>query len=518
MANAGIDIVLHDTYYVVGHFHYVLSMGAVFAMFAAFYHWIELFTGFRYSEVIGRLHFWFTFVGVNMTFFPMHFLGLAGMPRRIPDYPDSYWAWNYICSVGSLVSVFGVLLFLLMIYYLLKENDLSFSFNDQSRYIFIKPGFDIIFEAYFPAYNFFNVYSFYSSSVKLQKSIDFDIYLTDVTNDYISPKTFVFPSDLSPFYSPTASFFPIKQIFSFFYNLGPLSSYFFVDFGQLINKDKRPFKNKLVAFYNDGWLGRINSLLNLSLNKLNFYKAIIVISNYVTVFKFVNNRYISLYNLMLNNFSIKSIFDINDSFAIDYYKSIELFQNLDTNWLLQNYPIYCFKSLNLNYKLIGSGLINDSKFLYDINHNCLNYIKVSTITKYNYSNSWYFYLYSNLLFNIELISSTTLQIKRFLAFFNFILVSSNLKDDQFLLILNKYFYFFFPYGDISWTINHFLSELEYYINFNDLLISQNCIEFFLHEGIDNYSLNSIYSYMLIDTYQSLLMFHTSPLSSLLDIK
>ncbi|HEX5778808.1 MAG TPA: cytochrome c oxidase subunit I [Xanthobacteraceae bacterium] len=115
LSNAGIDRALHDTYYVVAHFHYTMSLGATFGIFCGWYYWFPKMTGYNYSEGLAKVHFWLTFIGVNLVFFPQHFSGLAGMPRRYVDYPDAFAGWNFVSSIGSYVSALGLVMFFVVI-------------------------------------------------------------------------------------------------------------------------------------------------------------------------------------------------------------------------------------------------------------------------------------------------------------------------------------------------------------------------------------------------------------------
>ena len=123
LSNASLDIAMHDTYYVVGHFHYTMSIGALFGVFAGFYYWFGKMSGRQYPETLGKIQFWTMFIGVNVTLIPMHFLGLAGMPRRIPDYPDAFAGWNLISSIGTYIAAASAVLFVYIVIRTLRSGE-----------------------------------------------------------------------------------------------------------------------------------------------------------------------------------------------------------------------------------------------------------------------------------------------------------------------------------------------------------------------------------------------------------
>ncbi len=116
LANAGVDMAFHDTYFVIAHFHYVLSIATIYGIFCGIFYWLPKMCGNMYDETLGQWQFWITFVGVNVMFFPQHFLGMAGMPRRIPDYPDAYAGWNLVSSIGGAIALVGALMFLYILW------------------------------------------------------------------------------------------------------------------------------------------------------------------------------------------------------------------------------------------------------------------------------------------------------------------------------------------------------------------------------------------------------------------
>lgn len=164
LANASIDLPLHDTYYVVAHFHYTLSMGAVFGIFAGFYYWAEKIFGVKYNNIYAFIQFISFFVGVNVTFFPMHFLGLAGMPRRIPDYPVYFAKYNFISTVGSMISLTSMVYFIFLV-------GLSLFFKKYTNFsIFLK--FSKLMSAVFVLRLFLALSFLITSLLKLSLAID----------------------------------------------------------------------------------------------------------------------------------------------------------------------------------------------------------------------------------------------------------------------------------------------------------------------------------------------------------